>query len=247
MHFVFILDINKSTFVEQVLNLRVQVHKRRHAVRRSNTQIDTFDIQESLLTDYEYLSHVEDIETFRELPGGLTEAYLNYDALRESEPKGNYKKILELKLQESIDFEKITYTELSNKLCMKSREKIYRSDHKVYPIKKMPIVRSIKKLGSGTYGTAFIIKKWNENKKFQLENEERKNTKYYVLKSCFKNFDRHKSPSYISSVYNEIDFNYCLFHPNIAVCSPLIVSFLSKNTRFFLFRNFSGPIIRTST
>jgi hypothetical protein len=151
------------------------------------------DVEKKTLTDLEYLSHFEDVETFREISDGLTEASIDFYNLKNNTDHENYKKILNSKLGENFDFYPDSYNDLFNRLTIRTTVQCQEKKHKMLPIKEMPILRCIKKLKFGSYGQAFVVKKWkdNERNRFQLEDDKRDiKDKYYVLKSCIINYKR---------------------------------------------------------
>ena len=212
------------------MNIKVQLFKQKHLekkkVLKSNSltfsENDEDNNKKNILTDLEYLSHFEDVKTFREISDGLTEASIDFNDLQNNNDHLNYANILSAKFGDK-DLNALGYDEITRELIAKAHKKASERKDDMVPIKEMPILKCIKKLSSGSYGTAFVIKKWKEDQKnkFQLEDENRviKN-KYYVLKSCTINY-KAKGDYYIYQrlmrIYrNEKNLNYCLFHPNIA-------------------------------
>ena len=172
------------------------------------------------LTDLEYLSHFEDVKTFREISDGLTEASIDFNDLQNNTDHQNYANILSNKIGITKEnLHKITHTDLSRALTLKAENSFKQKKYNMLSIKDMPILKCIKKLSSGSYGTAFVIKKWKENEKnkFQLEDEKRDiKNKYYVLKSCSLEYNEYDMEDINRTYRNEKNLNYCLFHPNIA-------------------------------
>ena len=209
------------------MNIKVQLFKLKQSEKEKALKPDSEKFSEheedniKPLTDLEYLSHFEDVQTFREISDGLTEASIDFNDLPNNKDHLNYKNILSNKLSiTKEDLDKITYRNLLGKLILLA-ENNYRK-YNMLSIKQMPILKCIKKLSSGSYGTAFVIKKWKENEKnkFQLEDEKRDlKNKYYVLKSCYtSHYNKLKitHPELNRRYQNEKNINYCLFHPNIA-------------------------------
>ena len=223
------LDNSRKKERTQHFNLRVKLIKQKTVVKTVINKVKELSDNESVerlhliekLTDKEYES--DRAFLFKEIGSEILQ--FDFNEYRD------IKKIIEnkRKINENI----LNYESFLKILADKTREFSKTNGvKKPKPYSEMPIFKTVKRLGEGDFGSAYLIVKKDRRKRFQLEDElnfEEENM--YVLKyQTFTTEDNYSEypESFAKQISNkinsmlktclksEIEASFLLSHPNIA-------------------------------
>jgi serine/threonine protein kinase len=218
------LDNSNNRELTQHINLRIQILKQRTLVDKiredqTNELSDNEIIQNfytnQKLTDKEYESDRAFI--FKEI--GIENLNMNFSKFKAR--------------KERIEIERKSIYENSEnyEICLQKLIELTKTNivQKPRPYNEMPLFKTIKRLGEGDFGSAYLIVKKDIRKKFQLEDEVNYEELYVLKYQTFADEDKYSQypDSYArditkkinlmlkSALKSEIGASFLLSHPNI--------------------------------
>ena len=216
-HFQFSTDIYK---IEKIISVNEE--------KEDENLHESVFIEEPLLKFAKNLTKFEDysIKETRKLlkeVGAYTGAF-NYSVIKEVQDLNeSFQKQFLLQLLKLNYGNENTYDNLVATSVLKSHKLKFNVSDKAENYSDMPEFETIQKLGSGDFGTAYLIVKYDNKTHFtnEMDNELLTNKKYfYAIKYIkypddSKNYCKSIKAKIVESINIEKNFGYALDHPNI--------------------------------